>query len=263
MRLVEKNINADIVISPGYEHLRDFITTIPQKFTDAEGVLLFKGRNEVRRLRFSGVDMVVKKYKRNSMIKRLLSLFIADKAAKSFHNARELKKRGFDTPAPIAYIGTRKRKAKHAYYICAYTPHRPIAERLVDMTPYDSLMAVDFADFVALLHTKGVLHKDLNNTNVLYKQENNHYEFQLIDINRMRFYDNGLKMTERTCLENLSLFCEMTDMFRLVLKRYIENRGWTADLFDRGLSLKEKHDREYRRKKKWKKKLKRVFAKHD
>lgn len=251
----------DVSLNPEYGFLYGFIESLPQKFGTSAGMTLFKGRNEIRRFTECDVDMAVKRFKRNVMLKQAISPFAKDKAWKSFCNARELIRRGIDTPVPIAYIRIHTGIfTKEVYYVCTYTPCRPIVERLVERNPYDSRMATDFAGFVAELHQKGILHKDLNNTNVLYKTAGEGYRFQLIDINRMRFYRYGHLIPEKKCFSNLSLFSELTDMFRHVLKQYIRKRGWPEETFSTGIAVKTAHDTHYRNKKRWGKILKGLFG---
>ena len=102
-----------------------------------------------------------------------------------------------------------------------------------------------YAQYVASLHAAGVLHRDLNPTNVLVDAENH---FELIDINRMRFFDGPVPKND--CMENLTLFYWLTPAYRFILKEYARQRGWTEADIAEAIRVKERHDKRWIRRKK-------------
>lgn len=239
-------------VSPDYEHIRGFIASVPRLFDRGEGTLLFSGRNEVRLFRHGDVCLVAKRFKRHDIVKQAIyTFFRKDKARRAFENAAAIRARGFDTPAPIAYIeDIRGGMIRQVYYICEYTDMRPVRDELIEKEPYNARLAAEYARFVASLHQSGILHRDLNSTNTLYRCDGNGYRFQLIDINRMTFYD-GKPVPKAERMENLTLLWRPDDMYMDVLEKYAAACGWTPEDIDRAVYVKLRHDRRWTRRKKF------------
>jgi len=236
-----------VVVSPEYQSLNEWLLQIPRLFSDNQGELLFSGRNQIRLFEVHGEKFVVKRFKRNDIFKTLIyTFFRKSKARRSYENAVELRKRGFHTPSEIAYIEcTTCGLVTQVYYVCAYTDGQPIRPRLIEQEPFDESLAVAYARYVASLHEAGVLHRDLNPTNVLVDAENH---FELIDINRMSFFDGPVPKND--CMENLTLFYWLTPAYRFILNEYAHQRGWNDADIAEAIRVKERHDKRWIRRKK-------------
>lgn len=235
-----------IVVSPEYQSLSEWLLQVPRLFDDNQGKLLYRGRNQIRMFEVGGEKLVVKRFKRNDIFKTLIyTFFRKNKARKSYENAMLLRKRGFNTPREVAYMEKRMvGLITQVYYVCAYTDCEPIRPRLIEQEPFDQQLAVVYARYVASLHEAGVLHRDLNPTNVLVDAENH---FELIDINRMQFFDGPVPKAE--CMENLTLFYWLTPAYRFILDEYARQRGWTDADVAEAIRVKERHDRRWIRRK--------------
>lgn len=235
-----------VVVNPEYQSLSEWLTQMPRLFSDNQGELLYKGRNHIRLFLVGNKKVVVKCYKKHDIIKMLVyTFFRKNKACKSFENAVLLRKRGFNTPQEVAYMECRTAGLiSQVYYVCAYTDSQPIRPRLIEQEPYDEALAVIYARYVASLHEAGVLHRDLNPTNVLVDAENH---FELIDINRMQFFEGPVPKAE--CMENLTLFYWLTPAYRFILNEYARQRGWTEEDIAEAIRVKERHDRRWIRRK--------------
>lgn len=235
-----------ITVNRDYESLRQWIETLPRLFEEKQGQLLYHGRNEVRLFEIDGHRLVVKRFKRHDWLKRLVYTFFREnKAKRAYVNALRLLERGFTTPTPIAYMEIHhQRLLCQVYYICAYTDSLPIRPRLIEQKPFDKQLAIVYARYVASLHESGVLHRDLNPTNVLV---DNNDHFELIDINRMRFYDGPVPKSE--CMENLTLFYWLTPAYRFILEEYARQRGWREADIAEAIRVKERHDKRWIRRK--------------
>ena len=234
--------------------LLPILKEMPKTFE--KGQLLFNGRNEIRRFDINGLDLVAKRYKRHDCFKQIVySFFRKNKARRSYENAQELRRRGYVTPREIAYIECWEHGLiKQVYYLCEFTDAKAIRPELIDRDPFNRELATAYAQYVATLHETGVLHRDLNPTNVLFARNEKcavereaPYCFQLIDINRMQFFDSAVP--KAVCMENLTLFWWLTDVYRYVLQVYADSRHWTADDIQEAVRVKERHDRRWIRRK--------------
>lgn len=238
-----------VKVSPMYQSLHDWLGQIPRWFADNQGEVLYDGRNQIRLFIVDGKKLVVKRYKKHDIIKTIsYTFFRPNKAKRAFEHAVSLKARGFQTPHEVAYLEkTTAGFVRQVYYVCTYTDKQPIEPRLIDQTPYDKELATAYAHFVASLHETGVLHRDLNPTNVLYQQTNQHFDFELIDINRMRFFEGAVPKAE--CMENLTLFWWYSPVYQYILDVYAADRGWTQEDIAEACEVKRKHDKRWVRRK--------------
>lgn len=248
-------------INPAYVHLQDFIAGIPSLFDRGEGTLLYAGRNEVRLFNNGGARFVAKRFKRHDAFKQIVYTFLRkDKARRAFENAGIIRSRGFDTPVEIAFIeDVRCGLIKQVYYICEYTDMAPVRSELVDKEPYNAPLAADYARFVADMHAAGVLHRDLNSTNTLFRTDGTRHSFQVIDINRMTFYKGPVPYAAR--MENLTLLWRLSPVYMAVLHSYADACGWTETDIGRAVEVKKRHDRRWTRRKQFTGILKRIAGK--
>ena len=259
---------------------------------EKEGKVIFAGRNVIKLMEVDGENVVVKRFRRPGLLQKIVyTFFRKTKAYRAFHNGEELIKRGFVTPKPIRYIETRRYGLiDYCYYITS-TDFNPPIEDLTDRDDWDHALSADFGRFVAQLHSKGILHHDLNDTNVrfalrqaqepsssglskpviptsvsdgVYLKEfkgPESFTFSLIDINRMSFYPLGKEIPLTVCLDNLTRFTGRYDLFEYVVREYAKARKLdeesTAAL---ALKIKTRHDRNWYRRKRFTGYLKRLIS---
>lgn len=210
------------IINPKYCSLHDFVISLPEKFDSMTCMqILRSGRNEVRLFLVDGQMVVVKCFRRISLLNRLLYGTIRQsKSVRAYYHAFRLNRLGISTPEPIAAIDVRRYGfLTQSFYVYAYSEYNDIKELLDRYTDEQIEPLLDaLTDFILRIHDKGVLHHDLNILNILYRDcGSGKYDFQLIDINRMSFYP---KLTERQRLANLRHFNCKPAVLMCILERY-------------------------------------------
>lgn len=223
-----------------------------------EGEVLHGGRNRVVALPLLGRRVVAKTFG-VSALAGMTGAFRRSKARKSYENALRLLSLGVDTPPPLAYAEERSRsgRLKSACYICGYDDTPSLADAL---TLYGDVCMEAFADFVASLHQKGILHHDLNNTNVRVRRgADGRFRFSLIDLNRMSFQADGKNLPLRRCFRNVCRFGFLDKSFMTFLDRYLSCRGLSPSLASAAVLVKARHDVRYSRRKAAKKRLRDLF----
>ena len=237
--------------------LLSFVESLPAVFANG-GKLIWDGRNKIKLFSLamqdeSGEEMhiAVKRFKHLSLLQQIAYLFRRSKASKAFRNGMELCRRGFDTPTPIACVETRQGPCiKEMFYLCDETTLQSI-EGQTDRPDWNKGLAAAFARYAASLHEKGILHNDLNDTNVLYAPlPDGDFRFAVIDINRMKFYPEGQRIPDRECIENLTRFTGRIDLFEFVARQYAKARGLDEeDWANKAVAQKRRHDRNWYRRK--------------
>lgn len=209
----------EIVINPTYECLRDYINAVPMTFdTEGNGVVMRNGRNIVKHV---DKQYVIKKFVRVTLINRIVySFFRKTKAKRAFENSMKLKKHNVNTPEAIAYIEIKKLGVlQDCYYIYRYSNYSQLSETLDKVEVSDKDLIDQFAEFVVTLHLNHIFHNDLNPSNVLYKRDpsTGKIDFQLIDINRIRFKQKG----------------QSYDYYLRNLARIVDSNSWSVYFMNR------------------------------
>lgn len=231
---IRKN-NQTYLIVAGYQgdaRVETFVENLPERFEN-EGTMIYNKRNVIKTFELDRNDavlgrVVVKRYKLPVLFQRIVySFFRPTKAKRSFLHAGVLLERGFHTPAPIAYLEEREGGLfKYGYFVSEADDAPPLVDKLPHEGDFDASVAETFAAFVADLHCKGILHHDLNCTNVLYHTDDGKDTFSLIDINRMTIYPLGKKPARKECYANLTRFTKRMDILEAVVRAYARVCGW-------------------------------------
>jgi tRNA A-37 threonylcarbamoyl transferase component Bud32 len=220
--------NLKIIVHHDYKHLTPAIERIPDTFA-TEGKTLYSGRNLVKQFLLGQEEVVVKRYKRPNFIQKIAYTFLKKgKAERAYLFAGKLRERGIETPHEIAYIEEKHHgMLRDSYFVSTVTHNAELFDLLLKSDTYDANVIPSLASFLVLVHEKGVMHGDLNLSNILYrKDETGRYVFCLIDTNRSKFIDAPSK---EICLENLKRLTHRRDILRKILIAYAECRGWNAE----------------------------------
>lgn len=214
-----------IVVDERYAWLREFVESLPESLDGLpNSKILHKGRNELRYVEVDGRRLVVKSYTHLSPINRLVyGRFRRSKAMRAYRYAQRLLDMGIDTPQPVAAKDVYKRGVlRQSLFVSEYSDYRSAAVAneyplmAGELQPFMDALA----EFIYRLHNVGILHQDLNITNILYRHTpNGEYRFQLIDINRMVFRHRISKQERAQNLRRLS--CSAA-AYVYILEKYAE-----------------------------------------
>lgn len=224
-----------IVINPKYTHLADFIEALPRHNAPI-GAVLRDFRNILQKVSVGGEDLVVKQYKRPTLLNRIVySFFRKSKARRSYEYALRLHGMGVDSPEPVAYIETRKNGLFHIGYFVSVCLKDPMLDSIGQYDPLTQhRILTDFAEFTVDLHRRGIMHYDYNPSNIFFREVGGSYRFALIDINRMRFK----KPSKKKCLQSLQGLSLPLPLLVYTMGRYCELRGWNVEFFSGALLLR-------------------------
>ena len=209
-----------IVINPAYEHLRNWIVSLPEIF-EHEGEIIYNDRNQIRTMKIGNQDVVVKRFRKPRFFNRIAyTLFRQPKAVRSYDNTQILQQRGINTPTPIAYIIeyshgliaqsyliTEKSKLTHTFY-----------DFRDGITKGKEGLIEAMVDFTINMNNQGVFHLDYSPGNILYDNIDGKWTFDIIDINRMEF---GKVSMQKGCSQYERLWGKRI-FFEIIAKRYSE-----------------------------------------
>lgn len=224
-----------LIINPIYKALKTHLEMLPTTF-DKGGELLYAGRNVIKRFVWrdpAGRDctVVVKRYAPMRWLQKLCySTFFASKAKRAYLYAFELQKHGIDTPTPIAYLEVKRHVLLQRCFLVTSECNLPdctfLRNNAQAIAQSPSLLQA-LAAFIVKLHTEGILHGDLNLSNILYQQQaDGTWHFAVIDINRTRFENQP---SQRQCLANLVRLTHDRVLLHDLVSRYAALRGWSPE----------------------------------
>lgn len=230
------------VISEDFVQHADFLHAIPNLFVKGQGETIYCKRNEIRRFTHQGQVFIVKRYKKVNILQRFVyTFFRPTKAKRAYSFAQEFRQRGIDTPREVAYMETGNwRLFSIGYFVSLEAKGTESHLLLREVEHYSAALAEAVARQVVLMHSRGVLHGDLNLSNflctttcclpsdsVVTGDSPEHYSFQMIDINRSHFTDGW--PTDEQCLANMVRLTHRRDLYEDLVRRYAALRGWDTD----------------------------------
>lgn len=216
--------NYKFIVNPEYRLYAGFVESLPRRF-DTDGETVYEGRNMVKIFVEKGQKLVVKRYKRPMLHQRIDYTFIRkSKARRAYDYGLRFLECGIDTPEPVACVEEHKFGLfRTGYFVSTYCGDPDL--RILREEPKDDLIEA-FAHLVMAMHEKGILHGDLNLSNILYREdwaELCGYHFTVIDTNRSRFV--GVP-TKHQCLHNMVRISHNRELNERIVGRYAELRGW-------------------------------------
>ena len=155
------------VINPAYGRFEDFVRRVPRIFSE-EGKTIYKARNEIKVFEVDGVELNVKRYRVPLLINRVIYRFFRQpKAVRAYEYALRLVAKGFETPAPIAYVLFREKGLLgYSYFISLQSSYKTLYK--VGQRPVEENEDIFRAlgTYMAKLHEAEVYHADFSPGNV-------------------------------------------------------------------------------------------------
>ena len=181
-----------IKINPRYEHLRTFIESIPDVF-EQEGQEIYHQRNVIKVLNTPDGTLVnVKRFHQPRSLNRLIYSWNIrkPKGERAYEYAFLLNDKGINTPEAIALIEERNplNLLGFSYLITiqSHLPHTLYEIKDAQEGEYERL-AKALAHYAAKMHLAHIMHKDFTPGNILWDQDEEGFQFTIVDINRMYF----------------------------------------------------------------------------
>jgi hypothetical protein len=186
-------------VAPEYSELAPWICRLPVDFADS-GETIFKSRNEVKIFTIGNFVVNVKSFKIPNFINRFVYVYFrGSKAARSYRYARKFLSLGIATPPAIGYLeciegGT----LKESYYISIHFKNEFTLREVLNyqVADHDAILRQWVRFTYEKLHLNNIFHLDYSPGNTLIRRKDNTYDFQIVDLNRMRFgrinFEKGL-----------------------------------------------------------------------
>lgn len=215
-----------VVIDQQFQKYENFIRQIPRLIEDGVGTTVYDGRNKVVRLEYEGETMMVKCFKRVNIIQQIVyTFFRKSKAERAFLFAGEFASRGINTPQRIAFLEEKRCGLfLKGYFVSKEVEGTECHLLLREVKEFSPQLADAVMKQTLLMHSKGILHGDLNLSNFLCTEKSGNYSFNMIDINRSRFCDGY--PSNKECLKNLVRTTHRRDLYEYLVASYARQRGW-------------------------------------
>jgi len=214
-------------------------------------------RNTIKLFELDGQTINIKSFKVPNIFNQIAYKFLRkSKAQRSFEYANILLDSGIGTPQPIAYYEfSTALLFKKSFYVsrhleCDLT-YRELTTNF-NYPEYETILRA-FTRFTYDLHERNIQFLDHSPGNTLIKKVKDHYEFYLVDLNRMHFKPMSLE----TRIKNFSRLTPHKSMVEVMSSEYAK---LCNEDYDRVFNLMWKYTEDFQhkfwRKQRLKKKLK-------
>jgi len=232
-----------IFVNPKYKELEPFIATIPAIFS-REGVIIHKGRNELRLFKTEKYNLVVKSYKKPNLANKIIyDLFRASKAERSYSYALKLLNAGIASPEPIGFLIEKSGLFFNQSFFLSLQSECPYDYYDLNKRPFERKEEIlrAIALVTAQMHKNGFLHKDYGGGNILFDDRKKTIRTEIIDLNRMRFCKIGIK---KGC-KNFERLVASEETLEILGKAYAKDRNFDEK---ECLTLIKKHNTSWKQK---------------
>ena len=151
---------------------------------------VYEGRNKVIACKTDSEEVNIKIFRKPGILKSIIYGWLRPtKARRSFNHSLRLLDAGIATPQPLAFIDVYSplHTLGRSYYVSEQLVDEWKEIRYMEERPDYRAMVEALGKWVAGVHLKGVLVKDLSPGNILFRITPQGYEFCMVDVNRMGF----------------------------------------------------------------------------
>ena len=247
-------------VNPIFENSKESILEQIKTF-NSSGTLFGNGdRNKIKLFDLNGKTINIKSFKVPNIVNKIAyKYFRKSKAKRSFEYATILLEKGIGTPQPIAFLENfTPIGLKDSYYASEHLVTELTYRELVEIPTYpdhDNILR-QFVKFTFDLHQKGVEFLDHSPGNTLIKKvTESTYDFFLVDLNRMNFYET---MSFEQRMNNFSRLTPQKEMIAIMSNEYAKfyTEKAESEIFEKMWKATSDFQEEFARKKRLKKKLK-------
>jgi len=186
-------------IAPELGELETWISQLPVEFSRS-GETIFKSRNEVKVFTVGNYQLNVKAFKIPNLINRFAYVYFrGSKAARSYRYARKFLSLGIATPMAIGYVDCIENGLLcESYYISIHYKNEFTLREVLNyqVADHDAILRQWVRFTYENLHLNNIFHLDYSPGNTLICRKGNEFDFQIVDLNRMRFgpidFERGL-----------------------------------------------------------------------
>ena len=242
-----------LTIHPNYISQKKEIIEIIENF-DTSGTVFGDGKRNVIKV-FSG-SINVKSFKVPTLVNKIVYRFFRkSKAQRSFEYAVKLLENNIGTPSPYAYAECPSFFGLgRSYYLSEHlSPDLTFRELVTnpDYPDHENILR-QFTQFSFELHEKGIEFLDHSPGNTLIKKTSeSHYEFFLVDLNRMNFHES---MSFEQRMNNLKRLTYKPEMIAIISNEYAKLSGIAeSKVYETLLGFKNDFHKKLQRKRKIKK----------
>ncbi len=244
------------IIHKNYTSIKTRIQQVIDTFT-TKGTLIGDGdRNKIKIYEIEGNIINIKSFKVPNFINKIAyRYFRKSKARRSYEFASKLTTFGIGTPKPIAYFENSSILGlQDSYYICKHINYNLTYRELVSNPEYPDHENIlrQFTKFTWQLHEKGIYFKDHSPGNTLIAKQEENYNFYLVDLNRMSFFELDFEAR----MKNFSRLTPKKEMVKIMSDTYAKLSGYNFEkVFTKMWLYTEQFQEKFHRKKRLKRKL--------
>lgn len=217
-----------LVLHPNYKSMEDFMISIPERIRKNEGTVIYKGRNELRKMEYNGQEFVVKAFHCPNFINRFVyGIFRPSKAKRSYDHAQLYTQIGVGTPEPVGYLNIRSGLLfDRSYYVSRMSACSHVYSELFGQKfDYEEEVLRAIGRTTALLHNHGYAHKDYGRGNILFQKTPEGIKIEIVDLNRMHVGPLDIKAG----CKNFERLPATPQMHRWMAEEYAKARGFDPE----------------------------------
>ncbi|MCD8302281.1 MAG: lipopolysaccharide kinase InaA family protein [Prevotellaceae bacterium] len=217
-----------VIVNPDFGNMETFVRSVPNLFHTGKGEVIYKDRNELRKMTCHGEEVIVKSFHTPNLINSFIyDNFRPSKAKRSYEYAITLNSIGVSTPDPVGYVNMHVGFLFYKSFYVARASTCPYVYKDLFYKQFHLARDVSRAvgSVTAILHEHGLAHKDYGRGNILFDVIDNQVRIEIIDLNRM--YEGPVDI-RRGC-KNFERLPATPQMHRCMAEAYAAARGFDVD----------------------------------